>query len=364
MSKKNIFIAVIAVLLALTLIGAAVFVFGKGDDTPADTETETTSPEGEAPAVLKLDTVSTEGVSLSFMKLSAPAAPMMKAASGAYLSTQVTATVLPADAPDKTVDWSVEWASDATRAGSEVENYVTVVPNSDGSNVATVYCHQAFTGDFIYIKVTTRTGGYTATARCQYVGHPSELTVDKSGYSSVTDSDWSANIIEVDCGSTYYFDLNLDNALGAVGSNFGDYRITMTTYGGITTHQTNYNSSGTVTGTLDGEVELKVADTWESDGSVYSYYSKTGGLHVAISCSIEDGKLVVEAKDAATAYSWTTGSRTGSATCNFSGYIDGMEPYTAVTVTDTVSGLSTTINIRTLTTVSGVNVNGGQDIIF
>lgn len=364
MSKKNIFIAVIAVLLALTLIGAAVFLFGKGDDTPADTKTETTSPEGEAPAELKLDTVSTEGVSLSFMKLSAPAAPMMKAASGAYLSTQVTATVLPADAPDKTVDWSVEWASDATRAGSDVENYVTVVPNSDGSNVATVYCHQAFTGDFIYIKVTTRTGGYTATARCQYVGHPSELTVDKSGYSSVTDSDWSANIIEVDCGSTYYFDLNLDNALGAVGSDFGDYRITMTTYGGITTHQTNYNSSGTVTGTLDGEVELKVADTWESDGSVYSYYSKTGGLHVAISCSIEDGKLVVEAKDAATAYSWTTGSRTGSATCNFSGYIDGMEPYTAVTVTDTVSGLSTTINIRTLTTVSGVNVNGGQDIIF
>ena len=363
MSKKNIFIAVIAVLLVIAVIGAAVFIFHKGDDTPADPETETTSPEGEAPAELKLDTVKTEGVALSFMKLSA-SAPVMAVASGDYLSTQVTATVLPADAPDKTVDWSVEWASDATRAGSDVSEYVTVVPSSDGSNVATVYCHKAFTGDYIYIKVTTRTGGYTATARCQYVGHPSSLSIDKSGYSTVTDSDWNANIVEVDCGNTYYFDLNLDNALGVVGSNFGDYKITMTTYGGITTHQTNYNSSGTVTGTLDGEVELTVADTWESDGSVYSYYAKTGGLHIAISCSIENGQLVVEAKDAATAYSWQTGSRAGSAECEFSGYIDGMEPYTAVIVTDTVSGLSTTINIRTITTVSSVSVNGGNDIIF
>ncbi|MBO5009189.1 MAG: hypothetical protein J6D20_00595 [Clostridia bacterium] len=363
MSKKNIIIAIVAILLLIAVVGAIVFFVQNGKNDSTNTENDTTNVENEALAELELDTVSTEGVALSFMKLSA-SSPVMAAASGDYLSTQITATVLPADAPDKTVDWSVAWASDATRAGSDVANYVTVVPTSDGSNVATVYCHQAFTGDYIYITVTTRTGGYTATARCQYVGYPETLVIDKTGYTSVTDSDWNANIVEVDCGNTYYFDLNLDNTLGVVGSNFGDYKISMTTYGGITTTQNNYDSTGALTGTITGEQELVVADTWDSDGSVYSYYAKTGGLHIAISCSIENGQLVVEAKDAASAYSWTTGSRAGSATCKYTGYIDGMEPYTAVTVTDTVSGVSTTINIRTLTTVSSVSVNGGEDIIF
>ena len=363
MSTKNIILAVVAILLVIAIVGAVVFFAQNKEGDPSETEGVTTDTENEALAELKLDTISTEGVSLSFMKLAA-SSPTMSIASGDYLSTQVTATVLPADAPDKTVDWSVSWASDATRGGSDVSQYVTVVPTSDGSNVATVYCHKAFTGDYIYITVTTRTGGYTATARCQYVGKPQTLTIDKSGYNSISDGDWKVNIVEVDCGGTYYFDLDLDNVLGVVGSNYGNYKISMTTHGGITTHQTNYDSNGVVTGTIDNEQMLIVGDTWESAGSVYSYYAKSGGLHIAMSCSIENGKLKVEAKDAATAYSWQTGSRTGSAKCEFSGYIDDMIPYTAVTVTDTVSGLSATINIRTLTTVSGVSVNSGNDIIF
>jgi len=362
MSKTKIItittaVLLVVTLLALSLVGCSVA------KPPIDEEgTETTAANNNG-GELVMNTAKTEGVALKFTPLSATKGGVdMKA--GTSLSTQVTATVLPADAPDKTVDWSVAWASDASREGTDVSQYVTVVPNSDGSNVATVYCHKAFPGDFIYVTVTTRTGGYTASARCQYVGYPQTLTIDKSGYNTVTDGDWNANIVELDCGSTYYFDLNLDNALGVVGSNFGNYKVSMVTYGGITTNQQNFDSSGTLTGTLTGEQELIVGDTWESAGSVYSYYQKTGGLHIAISCSIENGKLVVEAKDAATAYSWTAGSRTGSAKCNFSGYIDGMIPYTAVTVTDTVSGLSTTINIRTLTTVEAVSINGGADIIF
>lgn len=363
MSTKSIFLAVLAILLVIAVVGAFVY-FGpnKDEETPA-TDGGTTTPETEAPAELMIETVTTEGVALSFMKLAVPASGM-PAASDGYLFTQVTATVLPADAPDKTVDWSVSWASDASRADSDVSQYVTVVPNSDGSNVATVYCHKEFTGDYIYITVTTRTGGFSATARCLFVGTPQTLDIDKSGYNSVSDKDWNANIVEIDCGGTYYFDLDLDNALGVVGSNFGNYKISLATHGGITTRQTNYDANNVVTDTIDGEEQLVVADSWDLSGTVYSYYAESGGLHTAISCSIEDGKLVVEAKEAATAYSWAAYSRAGSAKCVYTGYIDGKVPYTAVTVTDTVSGLSTTINIRTLTTVSSVSVNGGSDIIF
>ena len=361
MSTKSIFLAVVAILLVIALVGVAVyFAPNKNEDPPLE-EGETTNPETETPAELMIETVTTEGVALSFMKLAAPASP---AAADGYLFTQVTATVLPADAPDKTVDWSVSWASDASRAGTDVSEYVTVVPNADGSNVATVYCHKEFSGDYIYITVTTRTGGFSASARCKFVGTPQTLDIDTSGYNSDYDNAWNANIVEIDCGGTYYFDLDLDNALGVVGSNFGNYKVSMTAHGGITTRQTNYDDKNVVTSTSDGVQQLVVADAWDSYGTVYSYYSKSGGLHSLVSCSIENGKLVVEAKEASSAYSWVSYSRAGSAKCVYTGYIDGKEPYTAITVTDTVSGLSTTINIRTLTTVSSVSVNGGNDIIF
>jgi len=362
--KNNIFIAIIAAFLAVAIIGENFTIYNKVKGSPVEPEAETPNTEDEKVAELKLDTVRSEGVALSFMKLSDSSVPEATAATNNFLSKTITATVLPADAPDKSVDWSVEWAPGAGRANSNVSEYVTVVPNSDGSNVATVYCHKAFTGDYIHIKVTTRIGGYTATARCQYVGYPDAFNIDKTGYSIITDSKWLTKIVEVDCGNTYYFDLDLSNALGAIDPSFGNYKITMTTHGGITTTQKNYDKNGTLTGTLAGEVELTVADLWDSDGYVYCYYPQNGGLHIALNCSIKNGQLVVQALHAASAYSWQTGSQAGSAKCDFSGYIDGKEPYTAVTVTDMISGLSTTINIRTTTTVTGVTVNNGNDIVF
>ena len=59
---------------------------------------------------------------------------------------QLTATVYPATATDKTIDWSVAWsdASASWASGKTVTNYVTVTPTSDGSLTANVACLQAF----------------------------------------------------------------------------------------------------------------------------------------------------------------------------------------------------------------------------
>ena len=69
----------------------------------------------------------------------------------------LTATVEPADATDKTVDWSVafvnpssEWAN-----GKTVTDYVTVTPASDGALTANVACLKQF-GEQIKITVTAR----------------------------------------------------------------------------------------------------------------------------------------------------------------------------------------------------------------
>nr|MCR5193683.1 hypothetical protein [Bacteroidales bacterium] len=45
----------------------------------------------------------------------------------------LTATVLPADATDKSVDWSVAWFENASRANQNINTYVTVTPTANGS---------------------------------------------------------------------------------------------------------------------------------------------------------------------------------------------------------------------------------------
>lgn len=362
MSKKSILITVIALVLAVALIGSVVYIsYNKNGEDVTDTDNAET-PENESEVVNALDfnTIRANGVELAYTMRNDPG----MAAAATYLSTQVSATVTPADAPDKSVDWSVVWDENASRKGTDISQYVTVEPTSDGSNVANVYCHKPFTGDFIYLTVTTRAGGYTATARVQYVGIPETLSINKGSHSSVADTDWGVNVVELDCNKTYYFDLNLDNTLHSVGTKYGNYSISLEGFGAIKIKSTAYNSSGTQTSQNFVDYELSAANQFEDNGSCYTFYQKSGGMHIAISCSIENGKLKVQTKDAAGAYYAIAAGPGGKAVHEFDSYVDGKLPYTAVTVTDTISGLSATINIRTDSYVTGVSVNGGNDITF
>ena len=88
------------------------------------------------------------------------------AADGGYEPVTLTATVLPENATDKTVDWAVafvnpssEWAS-----GKTVTDYVTVTPSSDGAATATVQCMEDF-GAQIVVTATSRDNP-EATAQC------------------------------------------------------------------------------------------------------------------------------------------------------------------------------------------------------
>lgn len=78
----------------------------------------------------------------------------------------LTATLLPATAVDKTVDWTVEFAepSSTWAKGKTASDYVSVTPTSDGALTATVFAKKAF-GAQIKITVTSR-GNSEATAYC------------------------------------------------------------------------------------------------------------------------------------------------------------------------------------------------------
>lgn len=67
--------------------------------------------------------------------------------SGHTASVTLTATVLPVEATNKLVDWSVAWGVTKQHGSENVTDYVTVTPKSDGSNIATVTCKKAFGDD-------------------------------------------------------------------------------------------------------------------------------------------------------------------------------------------------------------------------
>lgn len=83
-------------------------------------------------------------------------APALQAATNANEVT-VTATVTPADATDKSVDWSVAFktASSAWAVGKTVTDYVTVTPTSDGALSAKVTCKRSF-GEQIILTCSSR----------------------------------------------------------------------------------------------------------------------------------------------------------------------------------------------------------------
>lgn len=78
----------------------------------------------------------------------------------------VQATIEPADADNKAVDWAVSFVNPASTwaTGKTVTDYVTVTPESDGSLTATVKCLKAF-GEQIKITVTSRDNS-AATESC------------------------------------------------------------------------------------------------------------------------------------------------------------------------------------------------------
>ena len=316
---------------------------------------ESLSPNTGESEITSCDTIHTEPMDSPYIALSVSPVTVSVTNSKATLKQTLTATIRPATTANKEVDWTVAWA-DSTGAG-DVSDYITVTPDSDGSTNATVTCYQPFTGDIV-ITVITRDGGFTARCVCNYVGKPTSLTIEPTGATVTSDSDWNIKVAEVKSGNTYHFDLLPSNVFGSVGDTFTpSYTVSIQVHGGITTPQKNYDSSGAVTGTVNGTVDLTVADLMESQGYCYAYFPKTGGLHTFLTVRIEEGKLKIEAKDDPASYTWTTGNQLGKATCSFSGYVDGKLPYVTVTVTETNTGLTQTIHVRTVSAVRSVTLS-------
>ena len=201
--------AVVAVLLAIIMAASVVLgvgfgVYGKNTDDwfkpKQDSNQEQQDPEQPGQPSEGEQVESTARVILM--------SGATVASENGSVSKTLTATITPASAENKKVNWSVSWADDAALKDKNISEYITVTPASDGALTATVTCKKAFRGSMAIVKVVTRDGGYTATCTVAYEGKPTSMSIN-SGASG------KANYL----GSNSYT-VALENVFGDLGESF------------------------------------------------------------------------------------------------------------------------------------------------
>ncbi|MBQ8550910.1 MAG: hypothetical protein IJ426_06165 [Clostridia bacterium] len=328
MTKRKIVALVLALATVFTL--CFTLIACTNDNTPDETAIETAQSEKVntlAATDFKTELVSTNGV----MLLSA--SPMALAANSSYVEQTLTATVLPATASNKTVDWSVAWADSTNTA--DVTDYVTVTPASNGNTTATVTCKAKFTGNIV-ITVTTRESGYTAECIVSFVGKPTDITVSSS---LTAQSDG----YHVGIGNAYTFNIGLTNPFNSVGADYQNITVEVGAVGSVVLASKEYYvSSGNTTwyeGTIVTLESLK-------DKFITANYAN-GVLTVNTLKTIESYYESMERIDSGRTRYYTNAFKEYASDCYFT-----------VKITETNSGLSETIKIHfDDSVVTSVSVN-------
>jgi len=321
-SNKTLLVSILAVLLA------ALLTFSLVGCNSSQEPTDKAQTEGGITNDFAAEIENTQFVRLAMSSVST-------LAENGSVSKEITATVLPATATNKAVDWSVEWGDGSNTA--TVTDYVTVTPDSDGSTHAVVTCHKAFTGN-ILVTVTTRESGYTANCMVSFAGMPTDMSLN--GNVSL-----SGDAYKVGIGQTYTFDVALSNPFGSVGSQFNNMSCSVTGVGSINVgYMEHYNSSG--------------ADKWyETSNKVLTIDSIKDSF---ITASYANGQLTITTlKSFGSYYSAKVrldSGRTWGYEDKFRSYVD--DCYFSVTLQEANSGISKTVKIRfDEAVVTGVNAS-------
>ena len=280
------------------------------------------------------------------------------------VDVRIEAYVYPESAANKAVDFSVAWGNAPTHGSEQVSNYLTVTPDSDGSTTATVSCKKSFGDDTIIITVTTREGGYTATCTVTFTGIASGIEITGSTATKKSTSE-RGEYYELGTSKTYTFNIGLTNAFNDAAGN-----LSVTEIG--------------------GEGNMYFGSRYSNDGGYYNYedvYQKnigeladkfiTSATISGTTLTIKTGSSVLENYYSEYAYDeWDYYYAKDAFLVELDDYWNIKGPsdtfyndnskynaqnigscYFYVTVKDNVSGLSETVRLWLVSSVSGVSLS-------
>ncbi len=321
----------------------------KFSEAPDEAKSPVKTGEGETPndqdSELAFEKFKDKGIMLT-------SARTTMATEEGFASYFITATVIPENATNKAVDWTLEAGEGFV---GEVGECLTVTTEQDGALTAEVTCLKAFEGTAT-LKVTTRDGGFFATCNITFKGKPQFIKIDTSSLSaSETDTVWEQTIYKINTESEYSLGLSLGNVYNSVDSSitphfeieltgigefYADHKLyqgrtVKSNYGSKTCSYTTNNISGknyTGTGGLQRKIVFNPAKT------LYSVNLEGAAINIKTNeYAIEDFFESYALSSDALQSEKLTFSR-----YRFADHI----PYLEIKVTETGTGISEVINVR------------------
>ena len=281
------------------------------------------------------------------------------------VDVRIEAYVYPESAANKAVDFSVAWGNAPTHGSEQVSNYLTVTPDSNGSTMATVSCKKSFGDDTIVITVTTREGGYTATCTVTFTGIASGIEITSSTATKKSTSE-RGEYYELGTSKTYTFNIGLTNAFNDAAGN-----LSVTEIGGegnMYFGNGSYNDGGYINFTDMVQKSIgEFADDFITSATISgntltvktgskileNYYSSYGPDEYFITDIYYD-RYVVEMNDDWSIKDSSDTFRNQNAQSNAQNI---GSCYFYVTVKDSISGLTETVRLWLVSSVSGVSLS-------
>ena len=330
--KKKVIAIIVAVVLVLAAVVTIVSCVPAKDKTQENTVTvgdNGNMTENKTYAMPRAMSFSAKGLE--------------KSATGS-VSIDVYAVVYPENAPNKQVDWTVEWAD--TTNTSNVNDYITVVPESDGSANATITCYQAFEGE-ILISVITREGKFADSCVVTFIGKPSSLTI----VGDFLDGDEGpfGTYIKIGVNNTCVLSAMPSNVFEQVGAEC-NFTYSIKGYGSIVTKDNTVNTTTDAVTWIDGTEEtvnlndITTVSPWYS--SMFDVEMSNNVITIKVNCTPEN-------------YITSQTRVSSSKIENDNTFLKFTDDnwYYEITVTETNTGISNSIKVRPIKSVTSVSLS-------
>lgn len=275
------------------------------------------------------------GIALLSAKLpfSAYSANGINSSNVAYM---LTATITPATAENKTVEWALSWADSSIT--ESVTDYLKLTPTSAGALTATIECLAPFKGKQAVVTVTTVDGGFTASCYVSFLGKPTSIIINNGTAGSCN------------TGGSASFNIALSNVYNEVGDDFyNEIEVTKISFGGTCTTAQKWvtvggRNAGTVTysNVQDG---VSITDL-KFNGSSY--------LTDNFNISVSNGNLNVSAPSMASVYSKYSPATAGNQDVYYDYYYGNWNGYANITVS--CGSISTTFTVNFILGVESVSI--------
>lgn len=292
--KSKWFVTLVAFILAFVAIAAAfigIFSNGFTDWSKFQSEQENEQPPEEEQTDVTADGGAVigesrgNGVSLLSAAIAIADYEEYGISPMAESAYQLTATVSPSDAYNKTVDWSVEWVNPLSTwaSGKPVAGFVTVTPTSDGALTANVECKAAF-GEQIRVVCTSRDNP-NASAECivDYAKRITGVTVKlaSAAYTVSVSSTSKEVTIPATFSTLHYAGITSTTGVGTVSDSF-TYSVKIKGSSTVA-NKVNTESGGAIISAR--EVDFTSTDIPLSSTEIFTYLyhivSGAGNLSVA-----------------------------------------------------------------------------------